>query len=75
VSTSRQWLTLAAAAALGAWAGYQLGKPPTCDTLRFRAAVSQKAAELCTGELVGCSLGFEQVERVLADQEAAKVCK
>lgn len=70
----RQWLILALAFALGAWAGYQLGKPPGCDTLRLQAAISKRAAEICTGDLVGCGLSYEQVQAVLADQEAVKVC-
>jgi hypothetical protein len=46
-----------------------------CEALTARAAISKRAAEICTGELVGCSLSFEQVERIVAEQEAARGCK
>jgi hypothetical protein len=74
VTTSRQWLILALVFSLGAWAGYSYRAPDTCDTLRLKVAVSKRAAELCTGELVGCGLSYEQITVILADQEAVKAC-
>jgi hypothetical protein len=74
VTTARQWLILALAASMGAWAGYHVGRPPTCDTLRLQASVSKRAADICTTELVGCSLSHDQIKAVLADQEAVKAC-
>ena len=46
-------------------------KPDACKT----AAISQRAAQICSTELVGCSLTFEQVKQVIAEQEAAKGCE
>lgn len=47
-----------------------------CKALTTRAAISTRAAELCTGELVACQMTFEQVQAVLADQQRAKeVCE
>lgn len=47
---------------------------PSASTCQ-RAAISQRAAQICSTELVGCSLTFEQVKQVIAEQEAAKGCK
>jgi hypothetical protein len=76
VSASRQWLILALVFSGGALIGY--GRAQTghdCEALTERAAISKRAADICTGELVGCSLSFEQVERIVAEQEAARGCK
>lgn len=51
---------------------YQAGR---CAELKTTAAISQRAAQICTAELVGCGLSFEQLQQVLRDQEAAKACK
>lgn len=45
-----------------------------CAELKQTAAVSQRAAQICTADLVGCSLSFEQIKQTLAEQEAAKGC-
>ena len=71
-----QWagLTLVSAlAALAAWGHYRAN--PGCQAVTARAEISKRAAEICTSELVGCSLTFAQVKEVVADQRAAEGCK
>ena len=48
---------------------------PNCAAKVQAAAISQRAAQICSTELVGCSLTFEQVKQVIAEQEAAKGCE
>ena len=48
---------------------------PSCAAKVQTAAISQRAAQICSTELVGCSLTFEQVKQVIAEQEAAKGCE
>ena len=49
--------------------------PKPCAAIKQTAAISQRAAQLCSTELVGCSLSFEQLKGILAEQEAARVCR
>jgi hypothetical protein len=46
-----------------------------CKEKKAEAAISARAAEICTGTLVGCSLTYEQVRLLVAEGEAAKVCE
>ena len=56
---------------IGKGAGLVVPAPDACKT----AAISKRAAQICSTELVGCSLTFEQVKQVIAEQEAAKGCE
>lgn len=40
-----------------------------------RAQISARALLICATEMVGCSLSFEQIKQVLAEQEAARGCR
>lgn len=81
MSTRRQWLALG----LAAWLGHSVGwfmaihlgpdRQSKCEALAASAQISQRATDICTGELIGCSLSFEQVERIVAAHEAAKDCQ
>lgn len=46
-----------------------------CAAEKAELEVSVKAAEICTGTLVGCSLSYEQVRQLVADTRKAEACK
>lgn len=50
-------------------------RPYRCAEAVQTAAISQRAAQICSTDLVGCSLSFEQLKQVIAEQEAAKGCE
>lgn len=75
MSTRRQWLLILLIAGLGAIAGYRLRQPSECKASILQAAISNRAAELCTGQLVGCGMTYEQVRQVVAEQVEAEQCK
>lgn len=50
-------------------------RPDSCAAKTEAAAISQRAAQICSTELVGCSLTFEQIKQTIAEQEAAKGCQ
>jgi hypothetical protein len=72
-----QWLVLSAFALAGFAIGAFVYRVPAkgCEGVKHAAAVSLRATEICTGQMVGCRLTFNQIERVLQQQEAAKVCR
>lgn len=77
MSTARQWLIILLLFSAGAFVGYLLSKPKPsdCASLSLKAAVSIQAAEMCTAQLVGCSLTYEHLKTILAESAAAKACK
>lgn len=68
------WVIVAVLACV-AWAINASPSPMACVNAVKTAAISQRAAQICSTELVGCSLTFEQVKQVIAEQEAAKGCE
>lgn len=73
----RQWLLILLFLGSGAIAGYCATEyaRPDCDGAKQTAAVSKRAAEICTSQLVGCGMSFEQVRQVVAEQLEAERCK
>jgi hypothetical protein len=49
--------------------------PKDCPAIQQQAAITQRAAEICTTQLVGCSLSYQEVRAVVSEVEAARVCK
>ena len=49
--------------------------PKDCPAILHEAAITQRAAEICTTQLVGCSLSYQEVRAVVSEVEAARVCK
>ena len=45
---------------------------PGCKAKKAEAAISARAAEICTGTLAGCSLTYAEVRGLLADARAAE---
>jgi len=47
-------------------AGYWLArpKPVDCKAATLKAMISERAAQICTEQLVGCSLSHEQLKEV-----------
>ncbi len=68
------WIVAALLGAI-AWSIYSAPRPMDCIIAKRAAAISLRATEICTGQMVGCRLTFKQVERVLQQQEAAKQCR
>ena len=77
MSASRQWLLILLLAGLGAIAGYlfALPKPNDCRATIKTAEISERAANVCVNQLVGCSLSHEQLKGIIREAEAAKACK
>lgn len=77
MTTRAQWLVLLGFTLAGFAIGAFTYRVPAkdCAAVKLTAAISLKATELCTGQMVGCKLTFSQIERVLAEQEAARVCQ
>ena len=77
MTTRAQWLVLLAFTAAGFAIGAFIYRVPatSCEGVKHAAAVSLRATEICTGQMVGCRLTFAQIERVLQQQEAAKQCR
>lgn len=73
MTTLRQWLVILLIAGLGAMAGCAPEKD--CAAIQLKADISKQAAELCTNQLVGCSLNHEQIKQVLTEQVEANTCK
>ena len=49
---------------------------PTCESLKAEAEISIKAAEVCTGAMVGCSLDYAQVREIVAQtRRAERACR
>lgn len=68
------WGTAAVLAYIG-WSIYSGPRPMDCINAKQAAAISQRAAQICSTELVGCSLSFNDIKQTVAEQEAAKGCK
>ena len=47
---------------------------PSCAAKKAEAAISARAAEICTGEFIGCSLNYAEVRKLVAEAQAAKAC-
>ena len=73
---SRYWPLIALYAGLVGIVAYGVvtlvSAKPDCKALTTRAAITTRAAELCTGDLVACPMTFAEVAGVLADQVKAK---
>jgi hypothetical protein len=65
---------LAVAVSIFAVAWYVTPAKPGCTAKKAQAAISARAAEICTGTLVGCSLNYAEVRRLVVEGEAAKAC-
>ena len=50
-------------------------KPADCPAMQHEAAITQRAAEICTTQLVGCTLSYQEVRAVVSEVEAARVCQ
>ena len=48
---------------------------PGCKAKKAEAAISARAAEICTGEFIGCSLNYAEVRKLVAEAQAAKACE
>ena len=48
---------------------------PGCKAKKAEAAISARAAEICTGEFIGCSLSYAEVRKLVAEAQAAKACE
>ena len=46
-----------------------------CAAKKAEAAISARAAEICTGEFIGCSLSYAEVRKLVAEAQAAKACE
>ena len=66
---------LAIAVGVSAVALHVTSPNPGCKAKKAEAAISARAAEICTDTLVGCSLTYEQVRLLVAEAEAAKGCE
>lgn len=72
------WLLVAAGVSglsVALWFGAEASQAMKCQRAAEQALVSMRAAEVCSGSLVGCSLSFEQVQTVMRDQLEAERCK
>ena len=49
--------------------------PKDCAAIQHEAAITQRAAEICTTQLVGCTLSYQEVRAVVSEMEAARGCK
>ena len=66
---------LAVAVSIFAVAWVFTSAKPSCKAAKAQAAISARAAEICTGTLIGCSLTYEQVRLLVVEGEAAKACE
>lgn len=58
-----------------AYIAYKTPAPRNCPGVQEQAAITQRAAEICTAQLPGCSLSYEQVRAIVSEVEAARSCK
>lgn len=48
---------------------------PDCAALKTEADISIKAAEICTGTMVGCRLDYADVRHVVEHKHKADTCR
>ena len=62
-------------AVLAVYVAYSGYKPKDCPAQQHEAAITQRAAEICTTQIVGFTLSYQEVRAVVSEVEAARACK
>lgn len=69
-------LALSSAVAAGTWFANGPMRVAACEHAKEEHAIAQRAADICTSGLIGCSLSIDQIEKVLRlEVRAARACK